>query len=262
MVVNFIKNEFKFQFQNKFVLGGYFVGILVNLLVYYYSSKVFVPNVALKGEFLEFGYFEYILLGEMCLIIAQVSLNEGQDAFFRYKESGVLEQFYFSKDGIIKNLTKLYTSLVLINFVHIIVSIILAKTFFHASFDFFQMVRIFVVQLFSGIMFLGLYYLNLSFSAFMGRRNGSLQHVVNILTFFSGAYFPLSIIPFPFLREALGVTPFTLIVNFSRTFIYQGSIRLDALFGLVVWFFISVFVSYLFYLKIMKRKGLGCYVSP
>lgn len=262
MFVNYFKNEFKFQFQNKLVLGGYFVGILVNLLVYYYSSKVFVPNTVLKGEFLEFGYFEYILLGEICLIIAQVSLNEGQDAFFRYKESGVLEQFYFSKDGIIRNLTKLYTSLVLINFLHIIISIVLAKVAFHASFDFFQVVRIVFVQLFSGVMFLGLYYLNLAFSALMGRRNGSLQHVVNILTFFSGAYFPLSIIPFSFLREALGMTPFTLIVNFSRTFIYQGTIRQDALLGLVVWFLISVFVSYLLYVKIMKRKGLGCYVSP
>ena len=262
MLFNFIRNEFKFQFQNKLVLGGYVVGILINLLVYYYSSKVFVPNTILKGEFLEFGYFEYILLGEMCLIVAQVSLNEGQDAFFRYKENGVLEQFYFSKKGLIKNLTKLYSSLVLINFVHILISIVLAKVVFHASFDFPQMVRIVVVQLFSGFMFLGMYYLNLTFSAFMGRRNGSLQHVVNILTFFSGAYFPLSLIPVPFLREVLGVSPFTLVVNFSRTFIYQGGIKLDALLGLFVWFLISIFVSYLFYFKKMKRKGLGCYVSP
>lgn len=262
MIYNFIKTEFKFQFQNKLVLIGYSVGILVNLLVYYYSSKVFIPNVNLSGEFLEHGYFEYILLGEICLMISQVSLNEGQDAFFRYKESGVLEQFYFSKKGLVSNLSKLYISLITINFLHILISLFFAKVIFHASFNYFQIVRVLNVQIFSAFIFLGLYYLNLVFSALMGRRNGSIQHFVNVLTFFSGAYFPLSIIPFSFLREVLSLSPFTLIVSFSRTYIYLGQVKFDILLALVLWLLVSFIISFFLYFIFLKKKGIGRYVSP
>lgn len=261
MIYNYIKNEFKFHFQSRIILLGYIIGILINLIVYYFSSKVFVPNTLVTGEFLEYGYFEYIILGEICLIISQVSLNEGQDAFFRYKESGVIEQFYFSKDGLLSNLTNLYISLIAINFLHVMISVFFSKVFFSASFNHFQIIRMLFLQFFSGFSFIGLFYLNLSLSALMGRRNGSLQHLVNVLTFFSGAYFPLSILPVPFLRDILSASPFSLIVNFSRTFIYQGVVKWSMFLGLVGWLFITLLFSSLIFLY-LKKKGIGRYVSP
>ena len=261
-IFNFLRNEFKFQFQSSFVFYGYLIGILINLLVYYFTSKAFVPTLGLEAKYLEHGYFEYIILGELCLLVAQISISEGQDAFFRYKESGVLELFYFSSIGLKKALTYLYGSLVLLTFIYLVSTIFFSSLFFSISLTLVQIFRLFLLQIMSGLFFVGLYYLNLTISALIGRRNGSIQHVVNLLTFFSGAYFPLELIGSETIRLILKASPFSLLVQFSRDFIYEGKLWGDEFLGLTCWFFVTMGMALAIYSFFIKKNGMGKYVSP
>lgn len=261
-IFHFLRNEFKFQFQSHVVLYGYLIGIFINLLVYYFTSKAFVPTLGLETQYLKHGYFEYIIIGELCLLVAQISISEGQDAFFRYKESGILELFHFSTIGLKKAMTYLYGSLVLLTFVYLISTVIFSSLFFSMSLTALQISRLFALQIMSGIFFIGLYYLNLTISALIGRRNGSIQHFVNLLTFFSGAYFPLELIGSETIRQLLKASPFALLVQFSREFIYEGIFWGDELLGLVCWFLVTIIFATMTYVFLLKKNGVGKYVTP
>jgi len=219
---SFFKAEFKYQFQSNLAIAGYAIGIFLNLLVYYFTAKAFLPNVNIPNEFLSRGYFEFIIVGELCLMISQISLSESQESFFKLRDAGVLGQLYFSRLGLIKSLLNNYYSLVLLKVLFIIVSLILSVLFFDLSLDAQMLFRFLLLQILSSVFFLGFYFLSLSISALVGRRNHSLQHLINILTFFSGAYFPLEIFTSSLLKNILSHSPFALQVKLTRNFVYTG----------------------------------------
>lgn len=258
----FLKNEFSYQFQSGFVFYGYLIGIFINLIVYYYTSKAFAPTLTTGTTYLKNGYFEFIILGELCLLVAQISISEGQDAFFRYKESGLVECFYFSKTGLLRSLFYLYLSLVVVTSIYFISTIIFSQLFFSMSLTLSQVLRLSILQFLSALFFLGLFLFNLSLSALIGRRNGSIQHIVNLLTFFSGAYFPLDLISSELVRGVLRASPFALIIDFARSFVYNGKFFSYEFFMLIVWLMATLFCAFLVYLFKLKKNGLGTYVSP
>jgi ABC-type polysaccharide/polyol phosphate export permease len=217
----FIKAEYRYQFGSSFALWGYGIGIFLNLLIYYFTSKAFSPIASIGNVFLSKGYFEFIIIGELSLIIPQIAIGEGQEAFFRFKESGILEQLYFSKLGLFKSLIHVYYSLIFFKFIFILFSLVIAAAFFHLSLSFTAIVLFLSVQLLSSFLFLGIYFLNLCISFLIGRRNGSIQHIVNVLCFFSGAYFPLEIFSSVAIRNILSHSPFALQVVMTRSLIYN-----------------------------------------
>lgn len=260
MILHFFKAEFKYYFRSKFALVGYVIGILLNLTVYYFTAKAFVPKDNLNNLFLNRGYFEYIVFGELLLILAQVSLGQGQESFFRYKESGILEQLFFSKTKILRSAIYIYVSLCMIQFLFVFFTLIFSWSFFSVEFDALFFIRLCTAILFCGVLFSGLYFLNLTISAFIGRRNGSLGHFVNLMTIFSGAYFPLEVFSSEILRKALSLSPFALFVSWSRSFVYLGSFdwtKFSIL--LFVWWFLPFILSCFIFKWYLSRKN---YVTP
>jgi ABC-type polysaccharide/polyol phosphate export permease len=251
----FLKAEYKFQFQSSFALYGYIAGIFLNLLVYFFTAKAFVPNTSFANAFLDKGYFEFIIIGELCLIIPQISLGDGQEAFFRLKEAGVLGQLYFSRLGLIKSLVHVYHSLLFFRMIFILCSLIFGFLFFDLSFNFMMVFKFLVIQLFGSIIFIGFYFCNLAFSALVGRRNSTIHHIVNVLCFFSGAYFPLDVFSSPLLRNILTYSPFALHVTLTRDFVYnKASISNENIFFYFFWCFTPLAVSWLIYRYIRVHK--------
>ncbi len=255
--LSFLKAEYKFQFPSSFAIVGYVVGILLHLVAYYFTAKAFVPSPAIANTFLSIGYFEFIIIGELCLVISQVSIGEGQDAFFRMKNSGVLEQLYFSRMGIFKSLLSVYYSLVFFKLLFIIASLFLAILFFDLSFDLSMAFNFFLFQLISSIFFIGLYFLNLSISMVIGRRNASTHHIVYLLGFFSGAYFPIEIFTSEALRNILYRSPFALQVKLMRNLVYNGNLGTMSDFIYSLGWSIVPFILAVIIYKIAAKKYVG-----
>lgn len=255
--LSFLKVEAKFQFNTMYILWGYFFGILINLTAYHFTAKAFSPNLNIQNIFLSKGYFEFIIIGELCLMIPQISISEGQEAFFRLKESGVLGQLYFSRMGLISSLVNVYFSLIFFKLIFILCSLFFGILFFHLSFAPLTIIKFILIQALSSLFFISFYLCNLSISLLIGRRNASFNHLVNILAFFSGAYFPLEIFSSPMLRNILSHSPFALHVSITRNLIYQGSIgSYDEAFYYLVWSILPLILSLFFY-KYSEKRAIG-----
>jgi ABC-type polysaccharide/polyol phosphate export permease len=250
-----MKNEFIYYYANRFVFIGIFIGILINLMAYFYTSKAFSPNLSVSNSFLEKGYFEFIILGELCLLIPQIAMVESQEIYFRYKEKGLLEKFYFSKLGIVKGMLGLYFSQVLNKIIYIIISLCLVLIFFGVKLSILNLLMFLIVLVFSTIYFIPIYFLSLLVSFLRNRRSNTISFVINFLSLFSGAYFPLEILDNSHFFSFLKYSPITIFINFSRNLIYrQSSIELDNGIILVFWPLAFFIVSYLLYKAFFKKK--------
>lgn len=257
-VLAFLKMEFSFLFQSKLALIGYLFGLVLNLLVYYLTAKAFLPSPEMMSSnaYLTHGYFDYIVVGEMCLLIPLVSMAEGQESFFRLKDHGLLEQMYFSRTNLISCLLSLYFSHVLMKFFFIALSMVMSLLFFHLDFSASMIARFLLIQVLSSLFFMGLYFLNIAVSFLVGRRNSSFHHVINLLSFFSGAYFPLEIFHSELLRTILLSSPFALQVRLSRAFVYQGTIPAEVFPFLFFWMILPMAGAYLIY-RFFAPKRMG-----
>lgn len=255
--LSFLKIEAKYQFDSFYVLWGYFFGILLNLTVYYFTAKAFSPNLSLQNAFLSKGYFEFIIIGELCLMIPQISISEGQEAFFRLKEAGVLGHLYFSRTGFIASLVNVYFSLIFFKLIFILCSLYFGILFFHLSLDSYTIIKFILIQVLSSLFFISFYLCNLSISILIGRRNNSFNQLVNVLSFFSGAYFPLEIFSSPLLKNILSHSPFALHVSITRSLIYRGVIGSagDGI-SYLGWSIVPLLLSFVFY-KYAEKRAIG-----
>ena len=258
--LTFVKMEFRYNFISSWSIFGYVVGIFVNLIVYFYTSKALAPNSAFSGTFLKYGYFEFIVLGEMILLLTQASLTQAQEIVMRLKLSGVLEQLYFSRIGVIKSILTYYIALIINNSFQIILTLLGLIVFFKVHLGFFEILRFIIIMIASSVLFLGIFYLNFIMTILFKRKNNTLQHLVNVISFFSGAYFPLEVLANEKLKSILLLSPFTALVNFSRTYIYDNKIEITYLITLLFWLIIPLVVGLVLYKLLIKPRGGSLYV--
>lgn len=258
--LTFVKMEYRHNFISRWSIFGYVVGIFVNLIVYYYTSKALAPNSAFSGTFLKYGYFEFIVLGEVILLLTQASLTQAQEIVMRLKLSGMLEQLYFSKVGVIKSILIYYIALIVNNSFQIFITLLGLIVFFEVHIGFFEVLRFFIIMIASSVLFLGIFYLNFIITILFKRKNNTLQHLVNVVSFFSGAYFPLEVLANEKLKSILLLSPFTSLINLSRTYIYENKIEMTYLVTLLLWLIIPLIVGLVLYMLLVKPRGGSLYV--
>lgn len=259
--LHILKIELKYSFNSKLAFFGYALGILINLIVYYFTSKAVVFNQVSNGSLFQHGYFEYILIGEIVLLLTQASLTQGQDLVIRLKNNGLLEQLHYSKLNVIRGLIIYYFAIMIINSIHILLALIFSMVFFKISLSPLIIFQFAILIVVTSILFSGIYFLNVSITLIFKRRNNSLQHLVNLLGFFSGAYFPLEVIGSKTAVNFLQLSPLTSLVNWARGVIYENTWITMNLYTLVFWFIAPAFLAYLIYFFRIKNKNGYFYVN-
>lgn len=256
-----LKVEFKYYFNSKIAFIGYAIGVFLNLLVYYFTSKAILPHQNFSGSLFKQGYFEYIVIGEIILLLTQASLTQGQDLIIRLKNNGILEQIYFSKLGILKSFLIYYLVLVLNNFIHVLLSLVISKLIFNLSLDFGTIIKLIVAMFIGSLFFVGIYLLNVFITLIYKRKNNSLQHLVNLAGFFSGAYFPLEVVGNQSVIKFLAISPITSLVAWIRGLIYDHNWFSNNLFILIVWLLVPTMIASIFYAYYIKKKHGYFYVN-
>lgn len=253
--------ELKFSFNSKLAFIGYALGIFINLIVYFFTSKALIPNPESGKNLFQYGYFEYIVIGEVVLLLTQASLSQGQDLVIRLKNNGILEQVYFSKLGILKGLSLYYFALVIINSIHIIFSLLISKVFFNISLTPLALIKFIILICVVSILFMGVYFVNVFTTLLLKRRNNSLQHLVNLMGFFSGAYFPLEVIGSEKASKVLNASPLTALVSWTRSVIYDNIWLSSNFYVLLFWFLVPMAFGILFFVFFVKKKQGYFYVN-
>ncbi len=258
---NILKIELKYSFNSKLAFAGYAIGILLNLIVYYFTSKAVVFNQSSTEKMFQYGYFEYILIGEIVLLLTQSSLTQGQDLIIRLKNNGILEQLHYSNLNIVRGLILYYFALVIINSIHVLIALALSMIFFQVSLTAIVFLKFILLIACSSLFFSGIYFLNVFITLIFKRRNNSLSHFVNLLGFFSGAYFPLEVIGSDTAVRMLQASPLTALVNWTRGVIYENLWATINLYTLLCWFVIPLALAFLIYCIRLKGKQGYYYVN-
>jgi len=260
-LINILKIELKYAFNSKFAFIGYSLGIFVNLLVYYFTSKALVPQNDSNVNLLKYGYFEYIVIGEIVLLLTQASLTQGQDLLIRLRNNGLLEQIYYSKIGVIRSLLLFYIALTFINSIHVLITIILSKIFFSLSLSLVIILKFMLLMFLVSFIFIGIYLLNIFITMVLKKRNNSLQHVVNLMGFFSGAYFPLEVIGNKKFITIMSASPLTALIGWTRGVIYENIWFSSNLNVLIAWMLIPLALGILIYYSYIKKRLGFFYVN-
>lgn len=225
------KNEMRENFPAVFSKLAFAAGILLELSLYYFTSRTFGEQISLK----EGSYFNFVIVGELAVMlplgIVSALLFSARDGI----QNGLLE-FYMTLPG--KKFTPLFTiSLgpILRQLIYVVVFIFTAFALFGFRLSLEQFGWILLVQ---ALALPGFLALGLIFTAFFlryGRGASSFDFFLKAGMILSGVYFPTTV--FPEIVQKLGIlfSPINALVELCRMNPVHDSIPQMALASLLLW---------------------------
>lgn len=244
-----IKYETKNYFPNYWALIGLLFGVIINLMAYYFTSKALSPNINISDPILHQGYFEYIILGEILLLVPQLAISDSVEIYFRYRDSGILEKMFLLKNGPLLTLFHVFISQVFIKLLYVFITFILVFILYKTHFSLIHLFNLIIAMLFSALVFLPFFFLIIFISMLRKKRISAIHYLMTIFSLASGAYFPIEVIGNNSLIHFFKVSPMNLIISTGRDFIY-GKINFLELISfqhLWIWGIVVVAFNYLFY---------------
>ena len=250
----FIVLDFKKYFPSRISFISLIVSSFASLFIFYYTSK------AIGDQFNDLGmnYFTFILSGEISLYLASILLVFPLEQIKQWKARGVF-------DFILATPTKIFT-LILVRSLAVIprcllfvcLQLLLASLFFDFHLSIFQ----YLVMIFFPIIGFGLFFslglIAMSFFLITGRGASSIGYLTTFISIFSGAYFPLSVLP-QWLSFIGSFSPYAKIIDAIRSFIVMGKsdVLIETAGILFIWtllIFLIGFYLLRFALKIYKSN--------
>jgi ABC-2 type transport system permease protein len=218
----FVRRNLINTYSNIWGSLGDLLSIVLNLIFFWYTSKAFGFSFKVGLSDYRVDYFNYVVLGEMVLLIPAAILNGLTSTVQSAAADGTLEVFFLLPRRA--QTTFIISALAIVpkEVVRIILTLIIATLAFGFKFSYSGLGGAVFLQIISLPIFLGMGLFAASLLVFFGRGKSVISHGGNILYIFAGIYFPLSVLPKSIQNIAKVFSPFTILLESTRTLFSNG----------------------------------------
>lgn len=209
----------RYRKRTAFVIEA--AAVLLGLTIYWYTAKAFAP--AFSGNLGAYGnYFHFVLVGELALLVP-ISLLEGVARAVRKSQAeGTLELFLSGHRPVAHIPILLSLAVVPRDFSRVLLSLGLAAVVFGFRLPVAALFLLPLLQLLALPLFLAIGMLAASVLVLLGKGEHIVTYLGAAIMAFSGAYFPLEVLPEKFVMIVAQYSPYALFLRLHRDLLSQG----------------------------------------
>ncbi len=232
----FLKMEAQDLYPSRWSVGGAFIANLISLTIYWFTSKAFSTSVESLVGSLGLDYFHFILVGEIMLMIPIVLVEGVSQSIRQSVANGTIETFLMLPVSFEKPFILWMSAKGLLEFFRLIILVGAAVLIFNFQLDLFAIIKFLAILIVTAPLFLALGIFAASILIQFGRGEKAITFIVNLMTIFSGLYFPITVLPETLHKIISASSPFYLVMDQSRRALsHQPTL------SLVSWLMIFVF---------------------
>lgn len=255
LLFRFIHLDIKRFHSSWFVFVGQVISSFVSLFVYYFTSKAFGSQFTSLGM----DYFSFVLTAEVTLYIGGMLFVFPLDQSRQWIHSGLFSYMLSLPQSIYKIFLMRSLALIPRCLFFVSLQLTIAILFFDLNISFISFVALLLYPLLSFFLFYSLGLISMSLFLLTGRGGASVGYLNTILAIFSGAYFPLTVLP-DWLRVVGSFNPYETLLNAVRKFIVEQNaiILLESIVPLFIWSIVlSAFSTIFLHISLRRyRKNL------
>lgn len=215
------RNQWRQKLPGKFAMLGFSIGLLLELLIYWYTSKAF------SGNFIrEFGvsdYFSYIVLGELVLMLPAALVASAAMSLSEAQGNGTLEPLFLIPNRTSSLVLKLAVSAVFFPVLHLLLMVLGAVAFFGFRLPAGSLPLILLLQVASIPCFAAIGLCVAAIFLRYQRGLGAIGFISRAAAVLAGVYFPVAVLPEWLRASILVFSPFSAVLEASRKLLVENS---------------------------------------
>tara|TARA_R110000868_G_scaffold132381_8_gene343328 strand:- start:3618 stop:4418 length:801 start_codon:yes stop_codon:yes gene_type:complete len=219
LLMTFFVNNLRQSFPRFASYLSFVLSTIFSLIIYYYTSRAFAKSFFDS----EVGYFEYILVGELSLLVVSSVLYNSTTLIRSWKARGIFDYLLAAKASNFKIITLQLLSTLARDVSMVVVQLALATLFFDLTFSASKFLVLILFPLLALPLFLSFGFLSLSLILYFGRGGAVVTTLTNVLSFLSGVFFPISVLPHYLQRLSLH-NPFSAVLLPIRNYFSSQSV--------------------------------------
>jgi ABC-2 type transport system permease protein len=212
--------EFRHNYPGAWSIAAQIVKLLLMLVGYWFTAKAFAPSfVQFRGAE---DYFSFVVIGE-CVLAIPVAVMAGIAASLKnLSGEGTLDSVLVLPHSHQKTLFLFGLAPALVELCWTSLYLVAAVLIFGLSVPLEGLLSVIFLQIVSLPVFVGLGFLSASILLWLGRGEGVIDAFLRAAVVFAGVFFPVSVMPDFLSRTLLVLSPFNMLLNFSRMAIAEG----------------------------------------
>lgn len=237
LILLYLKIDFRNYFQSKLAFIGQLVGIYLNLLIYWYTSKILGEGLSETLGQYQMSYFEYLLIGDIILQSSMSLIEVNFNHFFMLKVNRMNDYIKTTNVGLIKIFVVRSISSYPRDFMFMLIYFLMGKLFFNLELEISELLLGIFLQLLIMPSFIGISLSFLGLFSVLGRGIGVIGYINTIAAIISGGYFPVEVLPEIISKNSLYLTPYNTLLYGYRTLLvnFQTSYLLDIILICLSW---------------------------
>lgn len=234
IILNFSYLDFRNTFFRRSYILGEILTIFLTVLIYYYSSKAFIPNQNLPLNFYGSDFFTYILWGDLVLRIPQYLFYSP----VRNIKKSIQENTFESMSLFTGSLKKVILGLSLMEITrelsNLLLMLVICLLFFNFHLSWSNLLQSMLLILVALPFFLGVGLIISSLVIWIEKGENFLYYLANIMAILAGVYFPVEVFPAPVQFLGAIFSPFFLFLKYNRMILSGQSIPMIVYFSILI----------------------------
>jgi ABC-type polysaccharide/polyol phosphate export permease len=210
------RQERRYQYRSTTFILYPLITSYLTVMIYWFTSKALTGMADLNQTWYANSYFEFLILGELVLLLPIALGDSGIRAVRYLANEGMLEDSFLLPKGPLKPIFALSFSMLLPELLSFFMLAFHASFFFGYSLPWLTIVQIFglVLAILPSIFALNLFGTGLFLR--MGRGEGLMSQLNYVAGIFAGAYFPLSVLSEQVSQILVTYSPHAAVLDLSR----------------------------------------------
>lgn len=200
------------------------ITIYLTVLIYYYSSKAFVPNQEMNLNFYGADFFTYLLWGDLVLRIPQHLFYSPVRNIKRSIQENTFESMLLFTGNLKKVILGLSLMEISREIVSSLIMLIICILFFNFQISLASLVQAILLVFVSFPFFLGIGLLISSIVIWLEKGESLLYYLASVLAILAGVYFPVEVFPKVIQMIGAALSPFFLFLKYHRMILSGQSI--------------------------------------
>lgn len=217
-----LKREWQIRYPNRWAALGEVFSLFLSLSIYYFTAKALGEAIQPKLKGLAPDYFTFIVMAEIILLLPSVLVTAYVTSIRQLYSEGTLEPLFLLPMGAQKVILLFGSISVLREAPRMLLTLGVACFAFQMDLSFAKLPLLFGLLLISLPAFATLGLLGSALFLKTGRGTGILNTFTAVSTVAAGAYFPTSVFPQSFSSTLLLLSPFSALLDLTRTFSSNG----------------------------------------
>ena len=249
LMLFYMKVDGRNYFQTKLAFLGLSIGIFLNLVIYWYTSKFIGQSFSSSLENYGMSYFDYLLIGDIILQSAMSMIEVNTNHFFMLKVNKGHDYLRTTTAGLEKIFLAKSLAIFPRDIAMMILYFAIGKAFFTFNLSMIDFLLGIFLQLIFLPSFIGISFIILSFFSVFGRGMGIIGYFNTIASIVAGGFFPVEVLPMNVDKFAMYLTPYNTLLYGFRRFMASRSLELLG----------EVFILGMFWSIILYGGGIICY---